>query len=157
MRHPKFQEHDMTGLRRPLCRRLCRLLCTVVAGCIGLAGFVQPAVAGGPAVSLISTEQVAASEGLRSGEQSRMHLLETLNRADVAQALTERGVNIEQARARVAALSDAEAAQIAAQLDSAPAGAAGDVLGVAIFVFVLLLITDLLGYTHIFPFVRAIR
>jgi hypothetical protein len=148
MRHLEFQEHDMSGLQR--------LVSTVVAICIGLPGFVQPALAG-PAVSLISTEQVAASEGLRSGEQSRAHLLETLNRADVAQALAERGVNIEQARTRVAALSDAEAAQLAAQIDSAPAGAAGDVLGVAIFVFVLLLITDLLGYTHIFPFIRAIR
>jgi|SRR5882724_5440850 len=143
MRAPHFQEHDMSKFRR--------LLALVVATCISCTGFMPAANAG-----LISTEQVAASEGLRTAEQQRSHVLETLQRADVAQALAERGVNLDQARARVAALSDAEAAQMAAQIDTAPAGADG-LLGTVVFVFVLLLITDVLGYTHIFPFVRPIR
>jgi hypothetical protein len=44
---------------------------------------------------------------------------------------------------------------VAAQIDAAPAG--GDVLGVIIFIFVLLLVTDILGFTKIFPFTRSIR
>jgi hypothetical protein len=55
----------------------------------------------------------------------------------------------------VAALTDAESAQVAAQIDQAPAG--GDVLGVIVTIFVVLLITDILGFTKVFPFTRAIR
>ena len=79
-----------------------------------------------------------------------------LARADVVAGLEARGVSVEQARARVAALSDAEAAHVADQIDQAPAGAA-DALGVILFVFVLLLITDILGFTKIFPFTRSVR
>jgi hypothetical protein len=54
------------------------------------------------------------------------------------------------------ALSDAEVIAVAERIDSAPAGA-NDVLGVLVFIFVLLLITDILGFTKIFPFTRSIR
>jgi hypothetical protein len=65
-------------------------------------------------------------------------------------------VSREQARARVAALSDAEAAELAARIDELPAGGI-DVLGVALIVFLVLLLTDILGYTKIFPFTRPAR
>ena len=71
-------------------------------------------------------------------------------------ALSERGVDPAQVRARVAALTDAEAAQLLQQIDAAPAGAS-DVLGVIVFIFVLLLVTDVLGFTKVFPFTRSIR
>ncbi|HET7669436.1 MAG TPA: PA2779 family protein, partial [Burkholderiales bacterium] len=49
-----------------------------------------------------------------------------------------------------------EVAQLAAQIDSLPAG--GDsILGLLVLVFVILLITDILGLTKIFPFTRPIR
>jgi hypothetical protein len=44
---------------------------------------------------------------------------------------------------------------MANQIDSMPAG--GDVLGVLLFVFVLLLVTDILGLTKVFPFTRSAR
>ena len=56
----------------------------------------------------------------------------------------------------MAALTDAEAAHVARQIDTAPAGADG-VLGTVVFIFVLLLVTDILGFTKVFPFTRAIR
>jgi hypothetical protein len=56
----------------------------------------------------------------------------------------------------VAALTDAEAAQLADQIDQAPAGAS-DILGVLVFIFVLLLVTDILGLTKVFPFTRSVR
>ena len=65
-------------------------------------------------------------------------------------------MNLEQARARVDVLSDAEAQAMARQIDAAPAGAS-DVLGTIVFIFVLLLITDILGFTKIYPFTRSIR
>ncbi len=36
-----------------------------------------------------------------------------------------------------------------------PAG--GDVLGVLLTIFIVLLVTDILGFTKVFPFTRAIR
>jgi len=129
-----------------------RLLASTLAASIAFVGTAQPVLA----TSLVGTEAVAASQGVRSDAQAREHLLATLERADVAAALVERGVSLEQARERVAALTDAEAAHVAAQIDSAPAGA-GDVLGTIVFIFVLLLITDILGFTKIFPFTRSVR
>ncbi len=128
-----------------------RLLAATLAASIGFAGFLQPVHA-----TLIGTEAVAAAEGVRSDAQARAHLLATLERSDVAAALAERGVSLDQARERVAALTDAEAAHVAEQIDSAPAGAS-DVLGTIVFIFVLLLITDILGFTKIFPFTRSVR
>jgi hypothetical protein len=41
---------------------------------------------------------------------------------------------------------------LAAKIDELPAG--GDALGLLVFVFIVLLITDILGFTDIFPFVK---
>ncbi|MGQ0599313.1 PA2779 family protein [Aquabacterium sp.] len=106
--------------------------------------------------AMIATDAVAVTAADAQMAARRAQVLETLNRADVAQALIEKGVDMDAARARVASLSDAEVTQLADQLDKAPAGAS-DVLGVIVFIFVLLLITDILGFTKIFPFTRSLR
>ncbi|MEQ9198641.1 MAG: PA2779 family protein, partial [Rhodospirillales bacterium] len=64
------------------------------------------------------------------------------------------GVNPDEANLRVAALSDAEVARLAGEIKSAPAGqsAVGAVIGAAVLIFVVLLITDLLGFTSVFGF-----
>jgi hypothetical protein len=128
-----------------------RWMTSLVAACISFAGFMQTAQA-----TLVTTEQVAATEGVRSATAQRALVDATLARADVMAGLAERGVSVEQARARVAALTDDEVAAVAHAIDTAPAGAA-DVLGVLLTVFVVLLITDILGFTKVFPFTRAIR
>ena len=132
--------------------RTRRCITTFVAACIGFAGFAQTAQAGG----LISAEQVAASVGLRTSADHRARVLAALERADVAAALVEHGVSLDQARSRVAALTDAEAASLAAEIDKAPAGAS-ELVGTLILVFVLLVFSDILGYTRIFPFIKPIR
>lgn len=105
--------------------------------------------------SLVSTEQVAQSQaGPESSGRARLNA--ALERSDLQAALEQRGVSVDQARARVAALSDDEAAQLAAQIDQAPVGAS-DILGAVLFVFVLLLVTDILGLTKVFPFTRSVR
>jgi hypothetical protein len=65
------------------------------------------------------------------------------------------GVNPQAAAARVNALSDDEIAGLADRVDQLPAG--GDVLTVLVVVFLVLLITDLLGLTHIFPFTKDMK
>ena len=131
--------------------RTRRLLTALVAACVSYTGFVQGANA-----ALIGTEQVATTQGLPAEGAARAHVLATLERADVVQGLQARGVDPQQVRARVDALSDAEVAQLSQQLDSAPAGAS-DILGVIVTIFVVLLITDILGFTKVFPFTRSIR
>jgi len=123
----------------------------LIAVCLSFAGFMHSAQA-----TLVSTEQVAASEGVTGAAEQRAYVDAMLTRADVAAALQERGIDLQQAKARVAALTDAEVVHVAHTLDTAPAGAS-DVLGTIVFIFVLLLITDILGFTKIFPFTRAIR
>lgn len=127
-----------------------RWIAWVAAYCLGTQALLVHAQA-----TLIGTEQVAAVQGVVSAEAQRAQLAAHLDRADVAAALAERGVSVDQARARVAALTDAEVGQVMQTIDTAPAG--GDLLGTLVFIFVLLLVTDILGFTKVFPFTRSIR
>ena len=122
----------------------------LLVACVSHAGMLQTAQA-----ALISTEAVAAAQPTQEGD-ARTHVLAQLDRPELVQALRERGVDIDAARARVASLDDAQAAQLAQVIDSAPAGASG-VIGVLVFIFVLLLVTDILGLTKVFPFTRPVR
>ena len=124
-----------------------RTLAGVVAISLSFSGMAQAASLAAP--SLIGTEQAAAAQ------PGRALLEQTLTRADVIAGLQARGVSLDAARARVAALTDAEAAHVAAQIDQAPAG--GDVLGVIVTIFLVLLVTDILGLTKVFPFTRSVR
>ena len=131
--------------------RTRRTLATLVAMSLSFAGLAQaaPLSLAPAAPALIGTEQAAAAQS------GRAQLEQALTRSDVVAGLKARGVSIDAARDRVAALTDAEAAQVAAQIDQAPAG--GEVLGVIVTIFVVLLITDILGFTKVFPFTRTIR
>lgn len=98
--------------------------------------------------ALISTERLVQAQQAQS---ERERLAASLNRADVKQQLLAYGVKPADVQARVEGLTDQEIQTLAAQMDTLPAG--GDVLGLAVFVFLVLLLTDILGYTDIFPFV----
>lgn len=87
-------------------------------------------------------------------QRERVH--EFLNRADVQDQLLARGVNPREVSARIAALTDAEAAELAARIDELPSGGIG-IVGAILVVFLVLLLTDILGYTKIFPFTRSAR
>lgn len=128
-----------------------RTVATVLSGSIVFSGMAYAAPS-----ALIGTEQVAAAVApAAASSDSRARLLGTLERADLAAALQARGVSVDDVRARVDALTDAEAAQLVAQIDQAPAGA--DIVGVLFSVFIILLVTDILGLTKVFPFTRAVR
>lgn len=78
------------------------------------------------------------------------------DRDDVRVRLQELGVDPAAARARVEALNDEEVAMLADRIDELPAGGT-DVLGALLLVFIILLVTDILGLTKVFPFTRAVR
>lgn len=101
---------------------------------------------------MVDTAMVA---GQTAAERSRAKLASWISREEVRARLAAHGISQQKAEARVAALSDEEAEQLAAEFDRLPAG--GDVVGTVVFVFVLLLVTDILGFTKIFPFTRSIR
>jgi hypothetical protein len=127
-----------------------RGVAALVSACLLATGFAQAAPA-----SLIGTEEVAAQSATPAGSVDHARLHAALGRADLAAALQARGVPVGAVRERVDALTDAEAAQLMAQIDQAPAG--GDVLGLLFTVFIILLVTDILGLTKVFPFTRPVR
>jgi len=69
--------------------------------------------------------------------------------------MVAQGIDGAAAADRVKAMSDAEVAQLANRVDQAPAG--GEILGILFTVFIVLLITDILGLTKVFPFTRSVR
>ncbi len=88
-------------------------------------------------------------------DSARQKLQRYLEREDVRAGLEQSGVAPAAAKARVDALSDDEVAAVAGKIDALPAG--GDFIGALVFVFVLLLITDILGFTKVYSFTRPVR
>jgi hypothetical protein len=78
------------------------------------------------------------------------------DRAEVRAQMEGMGVDRDAARARVDALTDEEVQNIAGRIDTLPAGGDG-ILGVLFAIFIILLITDILGLTKVFPFTRSVR
>ena len=125
---------------------LKRLVATVLVPCVALAGLPMMAQAG-----IVSTEQAMSAE---AADANRDRVTSFLTRDDVRAELQAQGVSADDAVARVQAMSDAEVAQLAQRVDQAPAGAG--IVGVLFTIFVILLITDILGFTKVFPFTRTI-
>ena len=102
---------------------------------------------------MVTTDQVLDAAQL---EQTREDVIAFLARDDVRQQLEALGVDPDEASARAANMTDAEVTQLAGQLEQLPAGqdALGAILGAIVLIFVILLVTDILGLTNIFPFVR---
>lgn len=95
---------------------------------------------------VITTRQALSAEARASTEQQ---VRTALARDDVRQAMQRYGVNPADADARIASLSDAELLQLQGQVDRLPAGGDG-LLAVIGIVFIVLLILELVGVTHIF-------
>lgn len=102
--------------------------------------------------ALISTEQIARQQ---SREVNQQKVSDALTRPALIRQLESMGVSPVQARQRAEALTDQELALLADQTDRLPAG--GDFFGTVGLIFIVLLITDILGFTKIFPFTRAQR
>lgn len=125
--------------------------CLVMAATLSLSVSLPVAQA-----RMIDTGQ-ALSQQAPSGDRARLH--DFLAREDVQQTLIQQGIAPAEAQARVAALTDDEVRQAVGQLDQLPAGAGG--IGTVVtalgIVFIVLLVTDILGFTRVFPFTRPIR
>ena len=85
----------------------------------------------------------------------RTELLQTINRADVKEQLLNLGVKTEDIESRIKLMTHEEIAQLNQQIDELPAG--GDVLGVILIIFIVFVITDVIGATDIFPFIKPVN
>lgn len=103
--------------------------------------------------AMITTETMVATEN--AGE-SRAKLVNLLAREDVSSALQAQGVSSDEVLARVNSLTDPEVVKLSQSIDSLPAAGdgVGSVVGAIVFIFLVLLITDLIGLTDVFPFVK---
>lgn len=126
-------------------RALCLTLAASLSGMAVPAGVAQAAMVGTPAI-------LAEQQKLLD----RAQLEAALGRSEVQQQLAALGVDPEQAKARVAALTDDEITALNARMADMPAGGI-DLLGAAVLVFLVLLLTDIAGYTDVFPFVKSRR
>jgi hypothetical protein len=118
-----------------------------------IASLLILSLAGLGVMAPVQAAMLATDAAVLTAERARISSL--LERAEVRAQLQAHGVDPADVKARVAALTDEEAAQLAAQLDSLPAG--GSIVGAIVLVFLVLLVTDILGFTKIFPFTRTVR
>jgi len=103
--------------------------------------------------AMIGTETMMEAS---QGQEARNRIKQLLVREDVRQALINQRIDPREAGARIDSLSDAEAIGVVDKLDQLPAGSGAleVFLIVSLIVFIILLITDIMGYTDIFPFVK---
>lgn len=103
--------------------------------------------------AMVRTETVLT---LSTAKNVRENLDQFLKREDVKAIMMAQGISHIEAKARVDSLSDAEIMKIADKMDQLPAGGStfGVIMGAVVIIFIVLLITDILGYTDIFTFVK---
>lgn len=114
---------------------------------IGFMGFVTLPVQ----AAMVTTPDVLQSQ---QSEYDRQQLVELLDREDVQKQLLDYGVAPEQVKDRVSKMTDAEVAQLNEQIADMPAGG---ILGAILLIFVVFIITDVIGATDIFSFVHPVN
>ena len=130
-------------------KRIQRLLAVVLSASILNVSAIHSAQA-----ALVPTEEAARLAGVTQAESGHARLTAALARDDVRAEMLRQGVDPALAQERIAALTDDEATRLADQIDSAPAGG---IIGAILLVFFVLLVTDILGLTKVFPFTRSMR
>ncbi len=103
--------------------------------------------------ALVTTDRVVEAEALAD---DRTRVMAFMAREDVRAQLEALGIDPAEAARRAESLTEDEIRQIAGRLDEMPAGQdAVGILAVTILViFLVLLITDLMGVTDVFPFIK---
>jgi len=102
---------------------------------------------------MILTETVMVSD---RADEARVYVNSVLAREDLKAALMSQGIYMKEAKALIDSLSDTEIVLLADKIEQLPAG--GDpvstIIGAVVFIFLVLLITDILGLTDVFTFVK---
>jgi len=88
-------------------------------------------------------------------QTDRDAVLQLLQRSEARDYLISMGVQPRDVEQRVKMMTSEELAQLNAQMSELPAG--GDILGLLVLLFIIFIITDIIGATDIFPFVHPVR
>ena len=88
--------------------------------------------------------------------EARVYVNSVLAREDVMTSLISQGIDMTEAKARLDNLTDSEIVSLADQIEKAPAGggAIGIIVGAAVVIIIVLVITDILGFTDVFSFIN---
>jgi hypothetical protein len=124
-------------------KRTIALILSISLGCFSF-GTVQAA--------MVSNGQIINNMHQVNDKET---LLQTLMRADVQAQLSDMGVNSADLESRIDQMTYEEIAQLNQQMAELPAGSGA--LGVVLVVFVVFVITDVIGATDIFPFIHPVR
>ncbi len=103
--------------------------------------------------AMIETETVIDMD---RGQEARAYLNSIIVREDIQAMFRSQGIDPMEAKARINSLSDAEVMRLYDQIEHLPAGGSdlGIVLGTIAVIFIVLLVTDILGFTDVFTFVK---
>ena len=123
--------------------RTCRALAATLAVSLACLGFPARA-AMVPTTMLVSDAPAIADQTPAAPARDQVRSI-----------LIANGVTPEDATLRVDALTDEEVTRFAERFDKIPAG--GEVVVVLFTVFAVLLVTDILGLTKVYPFTRPVR
>ncbi|MED5510142.1 MAG: DUF6627 family protein [Pseudomonadota bacterium] len=93
-------------------------------------------------------------------QMSKQEILTQLDRQHVHDKLLAMGVNIDDAKQRIDQMTQQELTQVAQDIENMPAGSGGvvgPIVGALLVVFIVLVVTDMLGATDVFGFVNDIN
>lgn len=88
-------------------------------------------------------------------QADRDQVRQFIDRETTRQQLLQWGVSADDAKTRINSLSDAEVARINQAIDDPQAG--GNILGIILVIFIVFVITDVIGATDIFPFIHPVK
>lgn len=100
--------------------------------------------------AVFSSEQVIANQQFNFNKQQ---VLSYVDSAEVQNKLIELGVSPADAKQRIANMTHAELNALNTQMNEMPAGG---IIGVVVTVLVVVVVTDLMGLTDVYPFINQI-
>lgn len=105
---------------------------------------------GQASAGVYSSDQVIANQQHQYNKQQVLSFVDTV---EVQNKLMELGVNPDDAKQRIAAMTTAELDALNNELNEMPAGG---IVGVIVTVLVVVAVLDLMGITDVYPFIRPI-
>jgi hypothetical protein len=102
--------------------------------------------------AMIGNQQIISQH---QSQQTRDSLQQLFAQQAARQQLQAWGVSPDRIKNRIDSLTDTELARINQQVNDLNAG--GNILGILLVIFVVFIITDVIGATDIFPFVHPVN
>lgn len=108
-------------------------------------------------ISFAQSAMVTTPQALQAEQTQidRAYLLSALKNKQLQQQLVHYGLDADLAAERIRHMSDVEIAMLNKKIDELPAGEG--IVGTILIIFIVFVITDALGATDVFPFVRPIN